>query len=397
MKKNNNKLKILHLVRWYPNRFNPMLGLFIQRHVEAAALYADVGVVYTHLLENSISEKTFIVDFDSVGSIQTAKVYYLASKCRIMPIRKIINFHRFFKANRIGIKKVKREMNGFDLIHVHILTRLGLIALYHNIFHKKPTIITEHWSRYLELTGSFNGCLRKMITRIVVKRASAVTTVTSNLKNAMQSHGLLNSNYIVLPNVVDDIFIVHPKKVRQDSGKKVFLHVSCFEDKSKNISGLLRVVSSMAKERNDFSFRMVGDGFDFDSMKLYSQKLGLNEDIIQFTGLLEGEKLVDEMNNADLLVIFSNYENMPVVINEALSVGDPVIATRVGGIPEVITNDNGILVDVRNEEQLHKAFIKFLEGNTSFNMTQVQKQAIDKYSSKSVGKVLFNLYNESIV
>ena len=44
------KLKVLHLARWYPNKFDPMPGLFIQRHIEAANIYCECGVVYTHLV-----------------------------------------------------------------------------------------------------------------------------------------------------------------------------------------------------------------------------------------------------------------------------------------------------------------------------------------------------------
>jgi len=76
-----------------------------------------------------------------------------------------IKAFRFYKANYLGIQKIKQQLGDFDLVHVHILTRLGIIALYYKWFANKPFVVTEHWSRYLDLTGSFSGILRKAATK----------------------------------------------------------------------------------------------------------------------------------------------------------------------------------------------------------------------------------------
>lgn len=397
MPNNNNKYKALQLVRWYPNRYDPMPGLFIQRHIEAVNQYCNTGVVYTHMIQaKKSSAKKYDLDYQIIKDVPTACIYYRSSNNWILPIRKIINIWRFFRANKLGVNKIESVIGKPDVIHVHILTRLGIIAYYYNIFQNTPFIITEHWSRYLELTGTFKGRFRKFVTRLIVGKASSVTAVTNNLATAMKSHGLLNANYFILPNVVDDVFTSSSKFASVISDKKTFLHVSCFEDKSKNISGLIRMIKSLSDQRNDFVFRMVGDGMDFDAMKSLSHKLGMKDDVIQFTGLLEGEKLVEEMRKADILVIFSNYENMPVVINESLSMGVPVIATRVGGIPEVVNDSNGILVDAGNEKELLQAAIDFIDGNISFKMENIQKNAINEFLSESIGQTIFDIYDRAI-
>ncbi len=397
MPESNKKYKVLHLARWYPNRYDPMPGLFIQRHVESTKIYCDASVIYTHMVEKSAdSELVYDLDYQIINEVPTAKVYYRSSQIGLKPLDKLINIHRFFKANHVGINQIKKESGKFDIIHIHILTRLGVIGLFHKLFYSTPYIITEHWSRYLNLTGSFTGFFRKFVTRLVVKYASAITAVTNNLADAMRSHRLLNTNYIILPNVVDSVFLSGSAISDSKSEKTTFLHVSCFEDKSKNISGLLRVISELSKKRNDFVFRMVGDGMDMDWLRNYSNELGLNEDVIQYTGLLEGKDLVNEMKNSDILVIFSNYENFPVVINESLSLGVPVIATRVGGIPERINHNNGILVDAGKETQLLKAFEDFLDNKIYFNMEVIQNDAVVEFSPASIGRVLNGIYDKSI-
>lgn len=393
----NNRLKVLHLARWYPNRYDPMPGLFIQRHAEAANNCCDVGVVYTHQINERLPKnQIYNIDYNVENGVPTAKIYYSSSEVKLFPFNKLINIFRFFRANKIGIKLIKKQLGDFNLVHIHVLTRLGLIGLYYKLFYGKPYLISEHWSRYLDLTGSFNGFFRKAVTRLIVKHASFVTTVTNNLAKAMQSHKLQNENYIVLPNVVDSVFLDKPDNAIQKNDPAVFIHVSCFEDKSKNVSGLLRTISKLSGIRNDFIFKLVGDGMDMDWLRNYASELGLTEKQVVFTGLLEGGKLVKEMASADMMIVFSNYENFPVVINESLSMGVPVIATRVGGIPERVNNQNGVLIDAGSEDQLLDSLIDFLDGSLSFNMDEIQAKARGEFSPESVGSILCGLYWKAI-
>jgi len=395
MKTNPENIKVLYLVRWYPNRYDPMPGLFIQRHAEASAKYCRVGVVYTHVVPDE-TIKGFQTDFSLINGVHTAKVYYNNPKSNIPVITPLIKAYRFFKANTIGIKKIKEELDGIDLLHIHVLTRLGIIALWYKWFKRKPYVISEHWSRYLPLTGEFNGGFRKWITRMVVKNASVVTTVTQNLAKAMQNHGLKNPNYRVLANVVTDDFLNYTKKEKPRLEKTTFIHVSCFEDKSKNISGLLHVILSLSKKRNDFIFKLVGEGMDFDFLKKYALDIGLNEETVVFIGLLEGNELVKEMASANLMVVFSNYENFPVVINESFVLGVPVIATSVGGIPEYINQGNGRLIETGDEAALEMLLVEYLDGKLIFDKPKIQADSRDAFSPETIGQELCGVYRELV-
>jgi glycosyltransferase involved in cell wall biosynthesis len=388
------KMKVLYLSRWYPNKFDPMPGLFIQKHAEAANLFCDVGVVYVQALDFDSKLKGYDVDFEIINNVPTAKVYYRNTKIKFPILTQFLKIFKFYKANFIGIKQIDKNIGGFNIIHIHILTRLGIIGLFYKWFFGKKFIVSEHWSRYLELTGDFKGGLRKFVSRIVVKNASAVTTVTENLAKAMQKHSLKNNNYIVLPNVVSPEFLNVKNIPVQKRKIKNIVHVSCFEDKSKNVSGILRVVEELAKSRNDFHFTMVGDGMDFEKTKRLSSSLGLTNENIEFTGLLEGNDLVQRMKNANLLLIFSNYENFPVVINESFSLGIPVIATRVGGIPEYVNADNGILINPGDERSLFNELNKFLNNEYHFDHEKIKQNAIESFSIENVGRELFEIYSE---
>ena len=391
---NKERKHIVFLARWYPHRYDPMFGLFVQRHAEAAALFNDITVIYcqqtsrdvstTHIINKkdvddaSNNNSKFEIVRTLENNVDTIRVYYEKPK------NKILSLIRFYRANMKALKLCKKP----DMIHVHILTRLGVIAWIQKLLHKTPYIITEHWSRYLPGNG-FGGFLRKMFTKIVVRNAVTVTTVTENLAIAMKNHGLKNDNYVVLPNVVNlDMFHISDR----DNNPCKIIHISCFEDKSKNISGLLESLKMIEEKGIDFQCTLIGEGMDLELMKEKAQNLQLINKV-SFTGLMEGQKLADELSSGDFLVLSSNYENMPVVILEALASGLPVVSTNVGGIKEMIDDTKGILVEPRNKEALAEAMIKMIETYKSYDANHLRNSVIEKYGYESVGRFLSGLYS----
>jgi len=369
----NERKHIVFLARWYPHRYDPMLGLFVQRHAEAASLYNDISVIYVH--PDDVNQ---IVD-ETINNVRTIRAYFKKSKS------KIISLFRYFRANKLALKRLPKP----DIIHVHVLTRLGLIALWQKKVHGTPYIITEHWSRYLP-GNDFSGFLRKKLTKIVVKHASAVTTVTDILAKAMQAHGLSNDNYVVVPNVVD-INRLKPAEHHNDIPKIV--HVSCFENKSKNITGLIDALSILEAKNIDYQFVFIGDGIDFDMIKDYVKKLK-HQERLRFTGVLEGQEYVDELASSDFLVLSSNYETQGIVLLEAFACGIPVVSTNVGGIPEIVNRTNGILVPPHDPEKLADAMQNMLQTHSNYNAKALRDSVIKKFSNETVGKLLDDVYKK---
>jgi glycosyltransferase involved in cell wall biosynthesis len=384
---NKERKHIIFLARWYPHRYDPMFGLFVQRHAEAAALFNDITVIYcqqtTDNGQQTSSKEKFEIVRTLENNVDTIRVYYKKPK------NKIQSLLRFYRANMMALKLCKKP----DLIHVHVLTRLGVIAWIQKILHKTPYIITEHWSRYLP-GNDFSGFLRKTACKLVVRNAKTVTTVTENLATAMNNHGLKNDNYVVLPNVVNlDMFHINQKCTDAINHVPTIIHISCFEDKSKNISGLLESLKIIDDKGIDFQCKLIGEGMDLDLMKEKAKNLQLINKV-SFTGLLQGQALADELSSGDFLVLSSNYENMPVVILEALASGLPVVSTNVGGIKEMIDDTKGILVEPRNKEALAEAMIKMIETHKNYDANYLRNSVIEKYGYESVGMFLSRLYNK---
>lgn len=385
------KIKVLFLSAWYPSKVDPMLGLFVERHARAVAAKCDTAVLYVQPRQPATSDK-FETEIKKDQYLVQVIVYYNNFHVKFPLLTLLVKTCRYLKAYRIGFKEIKKQFGDYDIIHVNILMRTGFIALLKKIFSRKPYIITEHWSRYLPLTSTYHGVLRKLLTRIVVKNASAVTTVSYDLKNAMIKHNLINKNFTVVSNVVDtDKFTIVEKKV---TTIKSIIHVSCFEDRSKNISGMLRVLKNVSKKRNDFACWMVGDGMDKTEMEKYTMELGLLNKIVFLPGLKENNELIEYYQKADFMLMFSNYENMPVVIPEAFACGLPVIATEVGGIPEVVNESNGLLVKPKDEIALENAIDKMLDTYKTYNKLTLRNFALLNFSKQVISESFFKIYEQ---
>ena len=389
----NRRLSVLFLPRWYPHRYDPMMGLFIGRHGVSVLPHADVSVLYVHA-DDKLSGKTIDIE-QSDDDLFTVRVYFKKSTFRPTFLANLINLYRFFLSHYLGWKLIRKSQPKPDLVHVHVLTRCGIVALISKILMRIPYVITEHWTRYLPTTDTYHGAFRKFLTRVVVKHASAVMPVTANLRDAMIANGLKNNNYVVIPNVVDvDKF--QPVKRAPDSDKKTMVHLSCFTDKQKNISGVLRVIKKLSAKRDDFVLKLIGDGEDFAAMKSLADQLGLTGRFVEFTGLKENEELVELLSSANLMIMFSNYENLPVVILESYSCGVPVISTRVGGIHEHMNDSLGKLVEMQNERQFLKALENFLEDPGLYRSDKIRKYAVDHFSNEVIGNSIYKVYSEVI-
>lgn len=353
-----------------------MFGLFVQRHAEAAALFNDITVIYVHPDEHAKSQ--YDIERTTENGVDTIRVYYKKRG-------KTLSAARYF----ISCRKALKLAGKAELIHVHVLTRLGVVAYLQKKRHGIPYLVTEHWSRYLP-GNDFSGLLRKTATRIVARNASMITTVTENLAQAMQSHGLTNPSYVTLPNVVD-IRLFKPQPHHNSIPK--IIHISCFEDQSKNITGLLNALKILKDNGVSYQASLIGDGMDFESMKSLAKQLQLG-DRIQFTGLLQGQALVDELASGDFLVLSSHYENMPVVILEALACGLPVVSTRVGGISEMVNESNGLLVSPNDTEQLATAMQQLCTTHSMYDPEKLREPIVARYGNQEVGMLLNHWYQQ---
>ncbi len=388
-----NKIKVLFLSAWYPNRYDAMAGLFVRKHAEAVSLYCDVTVLYLHGDKN-IKDAEIIHQTINPNAREII-VYYPEKRKGIL--RKFIKFFNYFHANFIGYKEVKKTVGVPDIAHVNVLTRTGLLAYWLKKTKDIPYVITEHWTRYLPSNNTYKGYFRKTLTQLILRDSEAVMPVSNQLKNAMLMHGLKHANYKVINNVVDDFFYdTKSTEPRIISSKKRILHVSCFLEKAKNVKGLLNVVKSISNKREDFELIIIGNGPDYDEILKYTKELKIKPSIVSFIGEKTPEEVAYFFHQSDFFILFSNYETAGVVIAESLASGVPVISTKVGIATDYINEKNGFLVDVKDEKEFAEKVSYMLDHLEIYDRDFIKKQG-EIFSFDRVGKDIEDVYNNVLL
>lgn len=381
--RNGLKPHIVFLAAWYPHDRDPMFGLFVHRH--AALMTSDFNVSVLHVTyDREKANGLFVSEQDNV----------FITNLNIRTRSKVLRWLYFFIGGLKAYRFICRRQGRPVLNHVHVLTRMGVLAAWIKCRRGIPFVVTEHWSRYFPENPTFRGPIRKLATRYVCRKAAVVSAVSEYLAHRMQQKGLKSKKeYFIIRNVVDEnVFRLN----RGSSGAiRRFVNISCFEDKSKNISGIIDAIDVLRKKRQDFECILVGTGMDYDRMFDYSKQKGLS-DFIKFPGLQTKEEVATMLMNADFYLQNSNYETSSVVIAEAQCCGLPVVSTDVAAIPEIVNAENGILTKPGDSELLCRAIDLMLDSFTDFDKNKIRKDAVSLFSGEAVRKQLANLYQSAL-
>ncbi|MGQ4648725.1 glycosyltransferase [Lyngbya aestuarii] len=145
----------------------------------------------------------------------------------------------------------------------------------------------------------------------------------------------------------------------------------------KHVDRLLAVLSRW----DDVGLVVVGDGSERSHLEGITQELNLAERVY-FAGQLSQEETLALMAACDIFVLNSSYEGLPHVVLEAISLGLPVVATAVGGTPEVVLDgENGLLIAPLDDQALYEALLKLLtSASERQRLTEGARYSCEQFS-----------------
>ena len=395
----NSQFKVLFLTPWYPHRYDVMAGLFVRKHAQAVARQGvDVGVLSICSLQSIAHNE--IVD-EVVEGVREVVIYTNKGGVwgEVQAMKQLWQYWH----ERYGLP---------DVVHLNVLTKQGLLAWWLNKRYGVPYVVMEHWSGYLPENGDYRGFMRKALSKLVLKHAEVVMSVSAKLRDAMKQCGLVHNNWQIVPNVVDDFFYSRDTacRVRSEArsvreGKFRFIHVSCFDNRAKNTLAIVEAVEQLSKQRNDFEMIMVGTGQDIFFTRCLADNYKLeSRGFIQFIGEQTPQQVKEWMDASDCFVLFSNYETAAVVLEEAAACGLPIISTPVGIAEElqitdyrlqITEGDSGLLVPIGEVNSLTKAMSAMIDNAKKYDSTKIKERAA-KYSFDRVGYQLIEIYKRAI-
>jgi glycosyltransferase involved in cell wall biosynthesis len=388
------RLRVLFVTAWFPSSRSPTEGVFVREHAQAVQLYDDVVVLHVAGHDRSV-RWLFQLEEERNGSF-TAGLTTVRSVHRRMPIPGLSSM-TYGAGAMAAVHFI--EQRGFrpDIVHAHVYSAgwpAALIAGWRRI----PMVLTEHNSAFP----------RRLLTprqirmaRRAMSSARLVMPVSQALQQGIEDYGI-RASFQIVPNVVDTS-IFHPVEV--DAAARVTeasLEPGAALDTRrrllfvgglvpvKGVPDLLAALSTLNHHRRDWRLDLVGDGPQRDEYIALAANLGLN-DQVTFHGFLPKSVVAAFMRYANFLVLPSLWENAPCVVIEALASGLPVIASRIGGIPEMVTDDVGILTPPNDPALLASALAEALQQPDRFDPLRLASMA-ERYTPAVVGREIDAVY-----
>jgi glycosyltransferase involved in cell wall biosynthesis len=358
-------MKILEVCQEFPNRYYPQLGTFIKQSIDSVANQkVNVTVVSPKPIVIPFSAFPYH-NFSKLPHIEHTEKYDLHYPRYLYIVPKkyfysLTGISYAYFISRYAIKNIKPKP---DLLHAHFSypDGFGMIGLAKRW--KVPFVISALGT--LERKVAYEGSYTSRQIFEAMNCADKVLSVSEDLKNHIVNLGISEDKVSVVPNGVDiEKFKPAGKEYARNmlnlpQDKKIVLFVGALK-KIKGVDYLIEAAKSFLD--TNISLYMVGrdDGMK-KSLEKRAHELKIDNHI-KFTGPVNHEDIPLWLSASDILVLPSLSEGRPNVILEAFACEVPVVATNVGGIPELMINgETGYLVTAKNPMELSEKVNKLLE------------------------------------
>ncbi len=314
-------------------------------------LLADINSVHTKKWVKSLLEKGMTIHLFSLAELE-GDFYEVFENFNYTTVGKsgqqkggMLKKISYVKEKKI-LKKIEKEFEP-DIVHAHYASSYGLLGSFLN-FH--PYLISIWGSDILQFPNK--NFLNRQILKRNFRKADYLLSTSKLMADEVKKYSSKKAE--VIPFGVDT-GVFRPLNKSNENNIKVIGVVKALEEVY-GIEYLIRAFALLKMEITyaDFELWIVGEGSLKISLSELSQELGISEQV-KFLGKIPNTDLPQTMANLDIIVIPSLSESFGVVAVEALACEKPVIASDVGGLPEIIiNNETGLLAEPKNPEDISK-------------------------------------------
>ncbi|MFK7059232.1 glycosyltransferase [Flavobacterium oreochromis] len=309
------------------------------------------------------------------------------------------NFFNSFLLKR-SIKKFKRKLKNeakhIDLIHAQSLFNAGINAYHYQQKTNIPYIITEH--DQITLLNKTKLDLKYGIKAF--ENSKEILVVSSDKIRQFATNNFFRDTFLIVGNSIDSK-IFFQKEIKTNDKNFVITTVGAYslQKDHKTLFNALKILDKH-KYNQKIIFKWIGfNGWGVE-MNEYVNNLikeyNLKNIQIELFPLLGRNELANLLQHSDLFVFSSLVEGMPVSVLEALACGIPVVTTQCGGVEEIINDENGILVQVKDYVNLAKSIDKCIKKEIIFDNKKISKNILDRFENKAFANNLKKIYSDVI-
>lgn len=264
-----------------------------------------------------------------------------------------------------------------DLVHAHT-SKAGLLARFSVLGTKIPCLFTAHGWAFSEgapRTQRVLGWLSEYITTML-SRYPVINVSEYDRQLALRYKVGRKKQHFCIPNGVPDSMY---RATRFDG--PVVMVARFARPKCQALLIRAWVLTGASHVR---SLWLLGDGPDRDACVALARQLGVEERVCFLGNCAD---VAERLGDASLFVLLSRHEGMPLSIIEAMAAGLPILASKVGGIPELIEDGyNGVLIDEQSTVEMIAVVLDdlLIDVNAMASMGEGSRQRYEKYFSLSV-------------
>jgi len=350
--------KVLTLTTVYPTEIEPELGVFVRMRVQHMAASTELKVLspapiinYRRRLLN-FRRRVPARRWDGAIEVISPRWFY-------PPGGGALNALFLFVQVLWPAVRLRRSFP-FQVIDAHFAHPEGVAAALVAMLLRRPFTVTLRGSEHLH--GHY--WLRRKWMGWALRRAGRVIAVAEKLRQYAIELGVDPSRAVTIPNGIDtDTFHAHDRersRAEYGTAKETRLVVSAGHlIELKGHHRIVRAVRKLADDGIDVELLIAGGrgrADDYEpALRREIAELGL-ENRVRMLGHLDRVALAKLLSAADVFCLASAREGWPNVIHEAQACGTPVVATNVGGVPEMIPSENlGLVVPPNDPAALHAA------------------------------------------
>jgi L-malate glycosyltransferase len=308
---------------------------------------------------------------------------------RVVCIKASNNFEIFQKIPTL-IQFIRQ--NNIQIVHCH-LPWAGIAGRIASSIAGIPVIYTEHnnFFRYHILT--------RVASRVTMPLNSLNIPVSGDAEEALKRFTSPSKVKLIL-NGVDTVSFKRNNNInnlRQELGipeNHIIITTAAVFREQKRLDNFIKVAEGISSKFNNVSFIMVGDGPEKNKIMNLAHLL-LAKEKIYFVGLQQDVK--PYFNITDIYLMTSDFEGLPIALLEAMSMECAVVATSVGGIPEVIIHDqSGMLSKSGDVNSLEKNVTLLIENPIKRTeiATKARERIMDHFSMKNMVQELEKVYKQ---
>jgi L-malate glycosyltransferase len=368
--------RVLIVPKWYPWPDRPVWGLFCREHARVVARTNDVVVLPSDAVRSPGFAAWQLSD-DTEDGLRTVRLRYRRPALRQagMPLQ--------VAGAVAALRRLRGEGFEPDVVHAHVYSA-GLPALVVARLARAPLVVTEHY------TGFERGLVRgsdRLTAEAAFRGADLVAPVSEQLASRLAPLAGGTPMRVVANPVDTDVF--HPPDRARPEGPPRLLCVAWLDEK-KGHRYLLDALAALG--RDDVTLDLVGDGELRGPLERQAARLGLGERV-RFLGARPKEDVAELMRRAHMLVLASLHENLPVVLAEAMATGLPTVATRVGGVEELLEPGTGVVVAPGDPQALASAISAALDGPLP-DPRALAARAVERFGYEAIGRTWDEIYAE---